>query len=59
MHDHATDVALSRYGIIAPLLSPDLVPGEARPIRDDVLERKRVLPGEGKARAISARTLRR
>jgi len=59
MHDHATDVALRRYGIIAPLLSPDLGPGEAWSIRADILERKHALSGEGKARAISARTLRR
>ena len=59
MNDHATEVALYRYGIIAPLLSPDLDPAEARRVRADILERKHVFPGEGKAREISARTLRR
>jgi len=59
MDDHATEVALWRYGIIAPLLAPDLDPAEARRTRAGILERKHVFPGEGKTRGISERTLRR
>jgi len=59
MDDHATEVALWRYGIIAPLLSPDLEPAEARRVRADILGRQHACPGEGKAREVSERTLRR
>jgi transposase InsO family protein len=59
MDDHATEVALWRYGLIVPLLATDLHPAEARCIRTGILERKHVFPGEGKARGISERTLRR
>jgi len=59
MDDHATEVALWRYGIIAPLLSPDLDPAEARAIRQGIIRRRHVLAGGGPAREVSARTLRR
>lgn len=59
MDEHATEVALWRYGIIAPLLAPDLDPTEARRIRADIVGRKHVCPGEVKAREVSERTLRR
>jgi len=57
MDDHATEVALWRYSIIAPLLAPDLDPAEARGIR--IIGRRHVFPGGGQAREVSARTLRR
>ncbi len=59
MDDHATRVALFRYGVIAPLLAPDLEPDERRRIRESVLTQAHAVPGEAKARRISPRTLRR
>lgn len=59
MDDRATEVALWRYSIIVPLLSPDLSPAEARDIRAGILEREHVLPWGSRAREVSARTLRR
>lgn len=59
MDDHATKVALYRYGLIAPLLDLHLTPEERERIRREVLGRKHVIPGEEKAGPVSARSLRR
>jgi len=59
MDDHATRTALFRYGVIAPLLAPDLEPEEKRLIREGILAQTHVFPGEAKARKASARTIRR
>lgn len=59
MDDHATRVALFRYGVIAPLLDPGLSAGERTRLRREILERQHVLPGEGNAKTVSARSLRR
>ena len=59
MDDHATQEALFRYGVIAPLLSGDLSPEERGRIRAGILGRTHPAPGEGKARTVSERTLRR
>jgi transposase InsO family protein len=59
MDDHATEVALWRYGIIAPLLAPDLEPAQARAIRQNIIGGRHVFPGGGPTREISSRTLRR
>jgi len=59
MDDHGTRVALFRYGVIAPLLAPDLEPDERRRIRERILARTHAAAGEGRARKVSPRTLRR
>lgn len=59
MDDHATQVALFRYGLIAPLLAPDLSPEERARLRREILGRLHVRPGDGKAEPVSERSLRR
>lgn len=57
MEDHATEVALWRYGIIVGLLAPDLDRIEARRLRAEILEGHYVF--QGKSRKVTERTLRR
>ena len=59
MDDEVTRMALFRYGLIAPLLAPDLEPGEAAGLRREFLAREHLEPGEHKPRRFSARTLQR
>ncbi|MDP2858610.1 MAG: DDE-type integrase/transposase/recombinase [Bacillota bacterium] len=59
MDDHPTRIALFRYGLIAPLLAPDLEPGEKSALRTQILESEHLEPGEHKPRRFSARTLQR
>jgi transposase InsO family protein len=57
MDDQANRMALFRCGFIAPLLAPDLAPGEAAELRRESLARERLAPGEHEPRRFSARTL--
>lgn len=57
--DEATRTALFRYALIAPLLAPDLEPGEATELRREFLGREQLAPGEHEPRRFSARTLQR
>jgi transposase InsO family protein len=56
--DRATEEALFRYGVISPLLEPNLDRAEQSRRRREILGRPHALPGGG-YRQVSARTLRR
>jgi transposase InsO family protein len=56
--DRATEEALFRYGVISPLLEPNLDRAEQSRRRREILGRPQALPGGG-YRQVSARTLRR
>jgi len=59
MDDEATRLALFRYGLIAPLLAPDLQPGEAAELRGEFCAREHLEPGTHRPRRLSVRTLQR
>ena len=59
MDDPATQVPLFRYTLIAPLLAPDLEPGERSALQAQILAREHLGPGEHTPRRLSARTLQR
>ncbi len=59
MDDRATQVALFRYRVIAPLLAPDLTAGERTELQAALLGQLHLVPGVKKPRKLSARTLRR
>jgi len=56
--DRVTEEALFRYGVISPLLEPNLDRAEQSRRRREILGRPHALPGGG-YRQVSARTLRR
>jgi transposase InsO family protein len=56
--DRATEEALFRYGVISPLLEPNLDRAEKSRRRREILDRLHALPGGGHRR-VSGRTLRR
>ncbi|MDQ7795132.1 MAG: DDE-type integrase/transposase/recombinase, partial [bacterium] len=59
MDDRPTQVALFRYSVIARLLAPDLSTAERVCLRQEILARMHLGPGESRGRKVSARTLRR
>jgi transposase InsO family protein len=57
--DPATRIALFRYALIAPLLAPDLEPGERSVLRAQILAREHLGPDQQAPRRVSTRTLQR
>lgn len=59
IEDQETKVALFRYSLIAPFLSPDLTDAERSRLREEILERVHAPPEGGPGKTVSARSLRR
>lgn len=57
--DRRTEIALFRYGIIAPLLARDLERAERDVVRAEILAGLHLWPGEHERRPLGERTLRR